>query len=71
MPKLAAIMDDAENEVLAYMPFPKEHRLKLHSTNQSSVSTARSSGAPRTSPASFPKRMQSPGSSGYPAQAER
>jgi transposase-like protein len=33
VPKLAAIMDDAENDVLAYMTFPKEHRLKLHSTN--------------------------------------
>src|SRR5471032_3181555 len=33
LPKLAAIMDDAENDVLAYMTFPKEHRTKLHSTN--------------------------------------
>jgi transposase-like protein len=33
VPKLAAIMDDAEPDVLAYMTFPKEHRLKLHSTN--------------------------------------
>ncbi len=33
VPKLAAIMDEAENDVLAYMTFPKEHRLKLHSTN--------------------------------------
>src|SRR5262245_58308134 len=33
VPKLAAIMDDAENDVLAYMAFPKEHRAKLHSTN--------------------------------------
>jgi transposase-like protein len=33
VPRLAAIMDDAENDVLAYMTFPKEHRLKLHSTN--------------------------------------
>ncbi len=33
VPKLAAIMDHAENDVLAYMTFPKEHRLKLHSTN--------------------------------------
>jgi Transposase, Mutator family len=31
--KLAAIMDDAENDVLAYMTFPKEHRLKLDSTS--------------------------------------
>jgi len=33
VPKLAAIMDDAETDVLAYMTFPKEHRAKLHSTN--------------------------------------
>ncbi|MBU6445649.1 MAG: IS256 family transposase [Alphaproteobacteria bacterium] len=33
VPKLAAIMDDAEPDVLAYMSFPKEHRVKLHSTN--------------------------------------
>ena len=33
LPKLAALMDDAEPDVLAYMTFPKEHRVKLHSTN--------------------------------------
>jgi putative transposase len=33
VPKLAAIMDEAEADVLAYMTFPKEHRAKLHSTN--------------------------------------
>jgi hypothetical protein len=33
VPKLATIMDDAENDVLAYMTFPKEHRVKLHSIN--------------------------------------
>lgn len=26
-------MDGAEHEVLAFMAFPKDHRLKLHSTN--------------------------------------
>lgn len=31
--KLAALMDQAEEDVLAYMTFPKEHRAKLHSTN--------------------------------------
>jgi len=31
--KLAALMDQAEEDVLAYMTFPKEHRVKLHSTN--------------------------------------
>src|SRR5487761_2100643 len=33
VPKLAAIMDEAEIDVLAYMTFPREHRLQLHSTN--------------------------------------
>jgi transposase-like protein len=33
LPKLAAFMDEAENDVLAYMDFPAVHRLKLHSTN--------------------------------------
>ncbi len=33
VPKLAAIMDEAEHDVLAYMSFPREHRAKLHSTN--------------------------------------
>jgi putative transposase len=33
LPKLAAMMDDAEADVLAYMSFPSAHRAKLHSTN--------------------------------------
>jgi putative transposase len=33
VPKLAALMDEAEADVLAYMNFPKDHRPKLHSTN--------------------------------------
>ena len=33
LPKLAAFMDDAEADVLAYMDFPAVHRAKLHSTN--------------------------------------
>ncbi|MBB4201192.1 transposase-like protein, partial [Rhodoblastus sphagnicola] len=32
-PKLAASMDEAEADVLAYMAFPAAHRTKLHSTN--------------------------------------
>jgi putative transposase len=32
-PKLGALMDDAEADVLAYMSFPGQHRTKLHSTN--------------------------------------
>jgi putative transposase len=33
VPKLAGLMDDAEEDVLAYMTFPQQHRAKLHSTN--------------------------------------
>ena len=33
VPKLAALMDQAEPDVLAYMSFPPQHRTKLHSTN--------------------------------------
>ncbi len=33
VPKLAALMDQAEPDVLAYMSFPSAHRVKLHSTN--------------------------------------
>jgi putative transposase len=33
LPKLAALLDQAEQDVLAYMTFPKEHRVKIHSTN--------------------------------------
>jgi len=33
VPKLANLMDNAEEDVLAYMTFPKQHWTKLHSTN--------------------------------------
>jgi len=33
VPKLAALMDEAEADVLAYMNFPAQHRAKIHSTN--------------------------------------
>ena len=32
-PKLADLMDDAENDVLAFMSFPRAHRTQIHSTN--------------------------------------
>jgi putative transposase len=32
-PKLSALMDESEHDVLAYMTFPAQHRTKLHSTN--------------------------------------
>ena len=33
VPKLAALMNNAEADVLAYMSFPAQHRAKIHSTN--------------------------------------
>jgi len=33
VPKLASLMDSAEQDVLAYMTFPRQHWTKLHSTN--------------------------------------
>jgi transposase-like protein len=33
VPKLAALMDSAKEDVLTYMTFPKQHWTKLHSTN--------------------------------------
>lgn len=32
-PKLADLLDEAENDVLAFMSFPKGHRVQIHSTN--------------------------------------
>jgi putative transposase len=32
-PKLADLMDEVENDVLAHMSFPKEHWTQIHSTN--------------------------------------
>jgi hypothetical protein len=32
-PKLGALMDEAENDVLAHLAFPKEHWPQLHSTD--------------------------------------
>ncbi len=33
LPKLAELMDRAEDDVLAYMSFPAAHRVKIHSVN--------------------------------------
>lgn len=66
VPKLAKLMDNAEEDVRAYMSFPAQHRIRLHSTNprpiRSNALTARSSGAP-TSSASVPARTPSSASS--------
>ncbi len=33
MSKLASCMDEAENDVLAFMTFPRAHRAQIYSTN--------------------------------------
>ncbi|TCT03826.1 mutator family transposase [Tepidamorphus gemmatus] len=33
MPKLAALIDEAEPDVLGFMTFPKDHRAKIRSLN--------------------------------------
>ena len=32
-PKLAALIDEADADVLVYMGFPAQHRIKIHSSN--------------------------------------
>jgi putative transposase len=48
--KLAALMDEAEPDVLAYMSFPAQHRAKLHSTQGTD---RRSAQAKKLTPAAF------------------
>jgi hypothetical protein len=58
-------------DVLAFMSFPKDHRLKIHSMNPLDASTARSSAAPM-SLAFSPTKMRSSGSIAPPiAEAGR
>lgn len=61
VPKLAALMDKAETDVLAYMTFPTSTAPSCTQPIRWSVSTARSSAGPRSS-ASSPTRPPSPGS---------
>ena len=37
-PRVAALMDEAEDDVLAYLTFPEDHRVKLHSNANSEQS---------------------------------
>jgi len=55
--KVAAMLEEAEEDVLAFYSFPADHWRKLRSTNPSSGSTARSAGAP-TWPASSPTTLR-------------
>jgi putative transposase len=58
LPKLGALMDDGENDVLASLSFPRAHWSQICSTNPPSGSMPRSSGAP-TSRAASPTRRPS------------
>ena len=57
-PKLAALMDEAQHDVLAYMSFPREHRQKLHSTNPLERLNGEIGGDAPTSSASSPTKTQ-------------
>jgi transposase-like protein len=62
VPKLVSLMDAAQEDTLAFMDFPREHRAKLHNTNPIERTTVRSSAAPMW-PASFPMKQRSSNSS--------
>ena len=53
LPKVQAILEAAEEDVLAFYSFPPDHRRKIRSTKPARDSTARLVGAP-TSSASSP-----------------
>ena len=63
VPKLAALMDEAEHDVLATMSFPQQHRTKLHSTNPARTFERRNQATHRRSSASSPMKRLSPVSS--------
>ena len=56
VPKLAALLDDAENDVLAYMGFPAQHRAKLHSTNPPRSAAPTPQNGPRSESKTKPRR---------------
>jgi putative transposase len=45
-PKVSQLLQEAEDDLLAFLSFPVEHRSKLRSTNPRSASTVRSRAAP-------------------------
>ncbi len=53
VPKVCSLLEEAEEDLLAFYRFPPAHWSKLRSTTRSSGSTARSAAAP-TSSASSP-----------------
>jgi transposase-like protein len=49
VPKVAALLEEAEDDLLAFFAFPADHWAKLRSTNRSNASTVRSAAAPTSS----------------------
>ena len=71
LPKLAALMDEAEPDVLAYMTFPAQHRAKLHS-HQSARAAQRRDQAPHRGRRHLPQRgRHHPPGRRHPARTER
>ena len=71
VPKLAALMDEAEADVLAYMSFPPQHRAKLHS-HQPARAPQRRDQAPHRGRRHLPQRgRHHPPRRRHPARAER
>jgi putative transposase len=64
LPKVQAILEAAEEDVLAFYSFSADHRRKIRSTNRWSASTARSAGRPTSSGSSSTTRR---GSGSQPA----
>ena len=70
VPKLAAPMDQAEEDVLAFMAFPREHRTKIHSTDEIDKTFVRSIGYPSLARATAWRRA-GPGGESPAAQPYR
>ena len=71
LPKLAALLDAAEEDVLAYMSFPKEHRAKLDSTQSARARQRRGQAAHRGGRHLPERGCHHPSRRGDPARAER
>ena len=69
--KLAAIMDDAETDVLAYMTFPKEHRTKAPQHESDRASQRRDQAQDRRGRHLPQRRRDHPSGRRPPARAER
>jgi putative transposase len=70
VPRLAELMDAADGDVLAYMNFPREHRAKIHSTDEIDKAFLRPIGYPPLARATA-RRRAGPGGASPAAQLYR